>query len=622
VMADNMKEETTGYGMVYFVGAGPGDPELITLKARNLIERADVIIYAGSLVNPAVLGHARPDVETHDSVGMKLEEQVEVMRRAAEQGKTVVRLHTGDPSVYGATLEQMRGLREHGISYAVVPGVTSAFAAAAALGIEFTVPGDTQTLILSRLSGRTPVPESESLGKLAAHRSSMALFLSAGMTGRVVEELYAAGYEPGTPVAVVFRASWPDELILRGTLADISDRVREAEITHHAVIIISPALKDEPAEDSHLYGTAFDRAERKSTTAIITLTLGGTRTGEKLHALMPGSVLYAPARFVEGAADDLVSYETSVRQTLQSAFAGHDSMVCIMASGIVMRDLAPLLKSKHTDPAVVVLDERGQYAVSLLSGHKGGANELARRVADMMGGTPVLTTASDVLELPAFDLLGPEYGWQLDRGEHLTALSAALVNGEPVGVVQECGDESWWPDPAPPNLTRYPSVDALMDAAPSAALVITFRAARQDVSDTVMHTVVYHPPCLVVGVGCNRGTFADEIVASVTETLQDAGLDARSVREVATVEDKANEAGLLAACEMLGWSLRVFRREEIMEMSEVPPNPSEWAMKVLGVPGVAEPTAMLGAESDSLLVEKRKFQNVTVAVALKRGGEV
>ncbi len=627
-------------GHVYFIGAGPGDPELITLKAQKLIAAADVIIYAGSLVNPAILAHARPEAVSHNSAGMTLSEQIEVMQVAVSKGHRVARLHTGDPSIYGAILEQMRELDKLGIPYTVIPGVSSAFAAAAALGIEFTVPGDTQTVILTRLAGRTPVPDTELLRDLATHRTSMAIFLSAGMIGGVVEELYAAGYSPATPVAVVFRASWPDQLVIRGTLADIAARVEQAEVTHHALIIVSPALKPEArsdsAPDSHLYGAAFAAAERAPTTAIISLTRAGTHTGLRLHQLLPNATFYAPARFLDQSASQptplrsqptnqltnqptihpstIIPYTTSVRQTLQSAFQEHAALVCIMATGIVVRDLVPLLRSKHSDPAVVVVDEQGRHAISLLSGHKGGANALARQVAQLLGGTPVLTTASDGQGLPAIDLLGRAEGWVISRGDQLTAVSAALVNGEPVGVFQEAGDESWWPDPPLPNLTRYPSLAALQQAAPAAALLISHRLVPPEVLAAVPRAVIYHPPCLVVGVGCNRGAPAEDIQQAVDQTLAEAGLDARSIHLLATIEDKAGEIGLLAACQTRGWRLKVFTRREIAAITDVP-TPSEWAQRVLGVPGVAEPAAMLAAQSDSLLVKKRKFPNVTVAVA-------
>lgn len=607
-------------GVVYFVGAGPGDPELLTLKAQRLIAQADVIIYAASLVNPKVLKHARPDTEVHNSAGMKLAEQIALMHAATEKGQIVVRLHTGDPAIYGAIMEQMRELDEAGIPYAVVPGVSSAFAAAASLALELTIPGETQTVIFTRLAGCTPVPDREALRHLAAHRSSLVIFLSVGMIERVVDELYAAGYSSDTPVAVVYRSSWPDELILRGTLANIAAKIQATEITHQALIIVSPVLRPDgkqAVQDSHLYGAALDMPERRDTLAIITLTRNGTQIGQRLHALLPDSVLYVPARFVESGMDEqpgVVPYTVSVRQVLQSAFKEHRALVCVMASGIVVRELAPVLSSKHTDPAVVVLDERGQYAVSLLSGHKGGANRLARRVADSLGGTAVLTTASDVQGLPAVDLIGREEDWFIQRDEHLTGVNAALVNGETVGVVQEAGDESWWSDPPPANLLRYPSLAALKETAPSAAVFITFRQVPGEVLDAVPCSVIYHPPCLVVGVGCNRDTPTEEILDAVDHTLAEAELAGQSVCCLATIEDKADEPGLLEACRLRGWPLKIFNRQEIAAVKDLP-NPSAWAQRVLGMPGVAEPAALLAAESKLLLVEKRKFPNVTVAVA-------
>ncbi len=611
---------SSGEGQVFFVGAGPGDPELLTLKAERLIKRADLILYAGSLVNPAVLEHARPEAELRSSADMKLSEQIALMRNAVEKGQTVVRLHTGDPAVFGATMEQMRELDRADIPYAVVPGVCSAFAAAAALGIELTLPGDTQTVILSRLSGRTPVPESEALSKLAAHRSSLVLFLSVGMVERVVRELRAAGYDDETPIAVVYRVGWPDERIIRGSLDDIARKVADAEVTHQAVIVVSPGLAGTTdVQDSHLYGAGMEAPTREESTAIIALTQGGAETGRKLHGMMADSVLYLPARFDEMEDEDdpaTEPFDISIRQVLQSAFQKHTALVCIMATGIVVRELAPMLRSKHVDPGVVVLDERGEHAVSLLSGHKGGANGLARRVADLLGSAAVLTTSSDVQGLPAVDLLGEDEGWVLRRGSCLTAVSAALVNGASVGVFQEAGSETWWPDPTPAHLGRYDSLDDLVEAAPEAAIVISAHRVPGQVLETVPSTIVYHPPSLAVGVGCNRHTPAEEIVEAILTTLNDAGLARESVCCVATIEHKADEQGLLEACEVEGWPLRFFPSDQIASVEDLP-NLSRAAYRALGVWGVAEPAAMLAAGTDELLVEKQKHTNVTVAVAEK-----
>jgi precorrin-4 C11-methyltransferase len=608
---------------VIFVGAGPGDPELLTLKAQRLIAEADLILYAGSLVNPEVLEHARHGAELRSSADMKLAEQIALMRSAVQDGQTVVRLHTGDPSIFGATMEQMRELDRAGIPYTVVPGVSSAFAAAAALGIELTLPGGTQTVILCRLSGRTPVPESEALGKLVAHRSSLVLFLSVGMLDRVVRELRAASYDAEMPIAVVYRVGWPDERIVRGSLADIAGRVADAEITHQAVIVVSPALAgSEGVQDSHLYGAAMKTPSRAESSAIIALTRGGAQTGRRLHRMMPHSVLYLPTRFAETKDEghpDIKPYAVSIRQVLQSAFEEHTALICIMAAGIVVRELAPVLRSKHVDPGVVVLDERGEHAVSLLSGHKGGANDLAQRVADLLGGVAVLTTSSDVQGLPSVDLLGKDEGWIVRCANHLTAVSAALVNGMHVGVFQDAGSEAWWPDPALAHMVRYDSLDGLVEAAPEAAIVISVRRVPSQVLQAIPSTVVYHPSSLAIGLGCNRDTPAEEIIEAILTTLDDAGLARDSVSCVATIEHKANERGLLEACEVEGWRLRFFSSDQIGSVEDLP-NLSRAAYRALGVWGVAEPAAMLAAETDKLLVEKQKYTNVTVAVAIQEKG--
>lgn len=609
----------TDLGTVTFIGAGPGDPELLTIKAQRIVAEADVLIYAGSLVNPAVLAYADPDAARYDSAGMTLDEQIAKIRKAVDAGRQVARLHTGDPALYGAITEQMNALEAVGIPYQIVPGVSSAQAAAAALGIEFTLPGDTQTVIFSRLAGRTPVPESEALQGLAAHRSSLVLFLSVGMIARVVEELCAAGYSNETPVAVVFRVSWPDELIVHGTLADITTQVEAAEITHHALIIVSPALdlaRRQTISNSHLYGTAFHAPQTHSEYAIISLTRGGTRTGERLQRLLPNTMLYAPERFVDAVPNkSIIPYETSVRQVLQTAFRSHPALICIMASGIVIRDLAPLLRNKHSDPAVVVMDETGQFAISLLGGHKGGANQLAHQVADLLGGTAVATTASDVRGLPAIDLLSERNGWLLEDGSAMTACSAALVNGDPFGIVQDWGNRNWLPDPLPSHVTYQDSFDVLQRESPAAALVITYRSLPASLRETAQHLVVYRPRCLVVGIGCNRGTPAAEIQAAIDETLAAAQLAPASICALATIHDKVDERGLLQLCKQQGWPLRVFTRAEINAIRNVP-TPSPAAHKALRVWGVAEPAALLAAEADTLIVKKRKFANVTVAIAL------
>lgn len=251
---------------VFFIGAGPGDPELITVKGKRLLEEADVVVYAGSLVNEKVLRYAKKDAAIYNSASMNLEEIMNIMTDAAKVGKKVVRLHTGDPTLYSALREQADILDKEGIPYEVVSGVSSAFASAAALKDELTMPEITQTVIFTRMEGKTPVPEKEKLSELAKHNATICIFLSIGMMEKVVEEL-KSGYTDDTPVAVVYRATWEDEKIVRGTLKDIAAKVKNAGIKRQAMIIVGNALgkrlKTE-GKRSKLYDKDFEHGYRNA----------------------------------------------------------------------------------------------------------------------------------------------------------------------------------------------------------------------------------------------------------------------------------------------------------------------------------------------------------------------
>ncbi len=249
--------------MVHIVGAGPGDPELITVKGQRYLSEADVVIYAGSLVNPALLQICRKDAEIHNSANMTLEEVIATVEQAESAGKMTVRLHTGDPAIYGAIQEQMDAFRERGIIYDVVPGVSSFLATAAVLKQEYTLPGISQTVIVTRNEGRTPVPEREKLRSLAAHQSTMCIFLSITMLDRVVEELIAGGYPKETSIAIVQRATWPEQKIVRATLETILEEIRGKEIDRTAMIVVSRCLGAD-YELSRLYAPEFSHMYRKA----------------------------------------------------------------------------------------------------------------------------------------------------------------------------------------------------------------------------------------------------------------------------------------------------------------------------------------------------------------------
>ncbi len=248
---------------IWFVGAGPGDPDLITLKGRKLLDAADVVIYAGSLVNPALLVGIKAQI--HDSATMDLDRIIAIMQEAVHDGKIVVRLHTGDTSFYSAISEQIERLRKLNISYEVIPGVSSAMAGAAILGQELTVPEISQTVIFTRMEGRTPVPASERIATLAAHRATMVIFLSVGMIEKVREELLQ-GYPGDTPVAIIEKATWPEQQVVRGALRDIVSLVQNAGIKKTALIYVGESLRASEAslgKESKLYHRDFKHEYRK-----------------------------------------------------------------------------------------------------------------------------------------------------------------------------------------------------------------------------------------------------------------------------------------------------------------------------------------------------------------------
>ena len=250
--------------MIHFVGAGCGAADLITLRGKELIEHADVIIYAGSLVNPELLSWKKESCAVHNSAKMTLEEVIETMLEAERSGLDTVRLQTGDPCLYGAIREQMDQLDEHGIVYDYCPGVSSLCGAAAALNMEYTLPDVSQSVVITRMAGRTPVPERESLRSFAAHKTTMVLFLSAGLLEGAAAELIAGGYDADTPAAIVYKASWPDEKTFRCTVGTMAACARENQVTKTALIIVGDAVRQSDYRRSDLYNPDFTTGFRQA----------------------------------------------------------------------------------------------------------------------------------------------------------------------------------------------------------------------------------------------------------------------------------------------------------------------------------------------------------------------
>ena len=250
---------------VFFIGCGPGDPDLITVKAKKLLQKADVVVYSGSLIPEQIMKMCKK-AKTFDAAKLVREEIFDILRKNAKKGKNVVRLHDGDPTIYGAIREQMDNLDKEKINSEVIPGVTSFLASAAVLGSQLTLPGVTQTMIITRAEKRTKVPKREKISELAKHRATMIFYLSVQLIDNIVKEAVAGGYPKTTPVGVVYRASWPDQMIITGTLQTISKKIKDQKITRTAIIIIGDVIKPKSYEYSKLYDKSFSHGFRKAKT--------------------------------------------------------------------------------------------------------------------------------------------------------------------------------------------------------------------------------------------------------------------------------------------------------------------------------------------------------------------
>lgn len=594
-------------GSITFVGAGPGAADLITVRGKRKLEEADVVIYAGSLVDERLLDGLR--AEKHNSAGMNFEEVMEIMIRAWENGKSVVRLHTGDPAMYGAVGEQYRALDERGVPYEVVPGVSSVFAAAAALKTEFTMPGISQTAILTRDAGRTPVPPGEELSGLAAHGSTLCLFLSAGNMDSVVAKLLAAGRRSDTPAAVVYRAGWENQKVVRGTLENIAARVHDAGVQRQAMIIVGDVL-DRKGGMSSLYDRGFAHGYRRPNTftgtcAVFALTSAGAMKAAEIAAGINAKV-FLPEKYsgLVSAGRRETYPDGGFHEAFRSAWNQFDGFVMVMASGIVVRSCAELCAHKTSDPAVVVTDELGRHAVSLLSGHLGGANRLAADVAAVTGGEAVVTTASDVRGMTAVDDFAARHALRVLNPENIVKISSAMLEGRTV--------DFRLPEPlfqlafaANPNnrlaetVTVNPAVVLLEDnEEPSAsAAPVLFLKRRK----------------FALGMGCRKLAELRDLEAVAEEALNTTGADWDNISVLATANLKLEEPALKELAAKHRLPLAGYAAEELNSVAV--PHPSEAAREKLGINSVSEAAAILASGKGPLITGKIKGNGATAALA-------
>lgn len=633
--------------MVHFVGAGPGACDLITVRGMNRIKEADVIIYAGSLVNPELLSYAKADCEIYNSAHMTLEDVVSVMREAEAAGKGTVRLHTGDPSVYGAIREQMDLLDKCGIAYDVCPGVSAVFGAAASLACEYTLPDVTQTLILTRAEGKTPVPEKENLRSLAAHRASLVLYLSSGLARKVRQDLLFGGYAEDTPVAVVYKATWPEEKIIRTTLAKLPEDMEAAGITKTALIIVSPALGS-VYEKSRLYDAAFATEYRGATeiafpagirrVLLITCSMRGYATMQKLAKKLENISGAEIITKVKCEVLPEVSMKETVKACVDEYFEQVDAIVFVTASGIAVRSVAEHLTHKSKDPAIVCMDECGKHVISLVSGHVGGANALTQMLADVMWATPVITTATDVEGRFSIDDYAREHNLVVTDWAKAKAISAEVLaaGAKPVWVDEAAGSQEeekracemrkeqkstgidvgkiendgcknevdgcenridGCENEVDGCKNRVDESENKVDGCGNRINVKRLQIGSHQVIITPqdgsvdVRTLQLIPRCIVAGVGCKKGTPVDKIEHAVQDAFAKAGLRMEALCAVASIDLKKEEAGLLEFCETRNVPFETYAAEELQAVPGTY-SASEFVSGVTGVDNVCERSAV------------------------------
>ena len=573
--------------MVHFVGAGPGAPDLITRRGAALLQEADCIIYAGSLVNPALLGLAKPECAVYNSAEMTLEQVLDVMRRVEAAGGTTVRLHTGDPCLYGAIREQMDALDADGIPYDDTPGVSSFCGAAAALNAEYTLPTISQTVIITRMEGRTPVPEKEKLASLAAHGATMVIFLSIGLIDKVQQALLAGGaYTPETPAAVIYKASWPEQKVVRCTVGTLAGSTRANGITKTALIVVGEFLGTR-YERSKLRPNLYDgvpQGGRPVTRAYLAFTEKGLALAQKLASALPGTV------------DRCGHGGPGLADWAAEQFAHADALIFVGAVGIAVRAIAPHCRNKAVDPAVVVLDECGHFAVPILSGHLGGANDLARALAAVCGAVPVITTATDANGVFAVDAWARHQNCAVLEPGRIKRVSSRLLAGGPV---------------------RYRSEFPIAGQAP-AGVVPAGEAERADFALTpfpagdALHLI---PKIGVLGIGCRRGTSAAQLEAAFAQFCAAHGLAAVCITAAASIDLKAHEPGLLEFCRIHGWPVQFYSAAQLQN-APGQFTPSAFVRSVTGVDNVCERAAVQAA-GGTIILPKQAGNGVTFALALR-----
>lgn len=358
--------------------------------------------------------------------------------------------------------------------------------------------------------------------------------------------------------------------------------------------------------------------KQKGSYAIVAITKHGVELARQLHTSLPQADLYYMSKFEQGDEGNqhIQLFSGSVRLLLPALFGAYKGIILIISLGAVVRMIAPLLKDKKTDPGVVVIDDKGEHVISVLSGHLGGANELTRELAAILGAKPIITTASDVQKTIPVDLFGSRFGWQWESAEKLTPVSASVVNEERVAVIQESGEQDWWmhDSPMPGHIKLYSTIGEALQDQPQSALVVTHRLLTKEEEPILHNGVLFRPKVIALGIGCNRGTSAEEIEQVIKETLTELRLSIKSVKAICTIDLKKDEEGLLAVAHKYSWEFIYYSPQELNEMNIE--EPSETVFKYTGAYAVSEPAVKLYTNRNDLELVKKKSGNMTISVGL------
>lgn len=598
---------------IQIVGAGPGAEDLITVRGMKALEQADFVLYAGSLVNPALLACCKKSCIIKDSSSMDLQEQIEAMVSFAKEGKNVVRLHTGDPSLYGAINEQIRLLKEQGMEIKIIPGVSSAFAAAAELGIELTSPETSQSVVLTRTAGRTPMPEKEKASVFAKTGATLIFFLSTGKIDELVQDLHENGeLSPDTPAAVIYRATWQEQQILHGTLETIAEQAHSAGIGRQALIFVGKALQGlSGTSTSKLYAQKFSHGYRNSLPketfygkcALYAFSRQGLA---KAKEIIQG--LRLPCTLYSAYEDDtaLPLEHGKIQELLQTTWTEFDAHIFIGAAGIAVRSIAPYLSSKAIDPAVISCTDTGKYVMSLVSGHIGGANRLARKIARITGGEACISTATDSNNLTGIDEIAMLEQARIINPNAIKTINSALLHGKQICFI---GNKNIFDKYFQNSTVQYSAENTKQ-----LPCIYWDKTPQNTQSDTELFI---ETQAFALGIGCKKGTSPELLKQTAEQFLQTHHLTFAHLAKITSCEHKKEEQAILDLAKFLQLPAE-FYKEEVLNQIAVP-NPSQKAEEETGTKSVAEASCLMGAnypQVKRLFAEKTRCENcITLALA-------